>query len=366
MHEEKLLERLKTRFDRIPLKRGSSYEKKSSLPGGGHGYVSDNEAESEFKKLLSELWDYLEGSNIFKSILAELEQDPIKVKLEKYFKKRYLSNIQDLNVVVDPDTILLEPENEYESLVRSYIVIKSIVKANPIEWPNLKIKFSSNKLEEYKNRLYIFLKETIEDNYLVLYWLERYKHKCEWFSETRAKLLKLENDNDGINKERSLAYHLYEYLHDRGIEVFREPLSGNGRPDFVILHSSHQRSIADAKVFRKTNGRHNKGDILKGIWQVNKYLRSEIQRLGYVVIYKTCDVDLCFELSTSESSIFPCFNYNNRTIFLITIDIYENPKRKYASQSRATNKSIMIREKDIIKFIEEKDKDIDMSKDEEE
>ncbi len=72
------------------------------------------------------------------------------------------------------------------------------------------------------------------------------EQKCEWFQRTKLYEAWLENTQKG---EKILALHLYEYMHDQGVDFSIEPTSASGEADLVSAQTSDEPLIADAKIF---------------------------------------------------------------------------------------------------------------------
>lgn len=165
---------------------------------------------------------------------------------------------------------------------------------------------------------YDYVDEHIDDQQAILYFLRKYKHRCEWFR--REQLHHLAVDETG-KAESSLAFDLYEYLHDQGIDFSIEPKSASGRPDLITEQVGDDRVVADAKVFWPERGK-GKSYIVSGFNQVYTYLRDYNEPFGYLVIFKMCDDDLEF-MVPSTTAMFPSLSHNNKTIFFIVVDICE-------------------------------------------
>ena len=118
-----------------------------------------------------------------------------------------------------------------------------------------------------------------------------------------------------------LAFDLYEYLHDQGIDFSIEPKSASGRPDLITEQVGDNKVVADAKVFWPERSK-GKPYIISGFNQVYTYLRDYNEPFGYLVIYKMCEDDLKFMLPPT-TAMFPSLSHNNKTIFFVVVDICE-------------------------------------------
>ncbi len=165
---------------------------------------------------------------------------------------------------------------------------------------------------------YEYVDEHIDNQQATLCFLRKYKQRCEWFR--RKQLYQLAADETG-KAESSLAFDLYEYLHDQGIDFSIEPRSASGRPDLITEQVGDDKVVADAKVFWPERSK-GKPYIISGFNQVYTYLRDYNEPFGYLVIFKMCEDDLKF-MVPSTTAMFPSLSHNNKTIFFVVVDICE-------------------------------------------
>jgi len=137
--------------------------------------------------------------------------------------------------------------------------------------------------------------------------------------------------------------NLYEYLHDQGLDFMIEPFSVSGEVDLIAAQKTDDPLIADAKIFTSRKG---KTDFARWFNQIYIYTCDYNEPFGYLIIFKICEEDLRFAL-TNQTQSTPFVIHNNKTIFLITIDIfpYEAPASK-----RGLLKAIEINEQDFGDF----------------
>ena len=246
-------------------------------------------------------------------------------------------------------------ENELENAAISYFVVRKCVECDK-PMPEVEVGFTYSNGVKYDDSLayfrslfleplYEYLDEQLDDQRAALALLRRYKHKCEWFQ--RNYLYDLW-DKDTTKGEKHLALHLYEYLYDQGLDFVIEPWSISGEVDLIAAQKSDEPLIADAKIFNPEKGK-GKEYIAKGVNQIYRYTMDYNKPFGYLIIYKTCEEDLRFALSNQEQST-PFVIHNNKTIFLVTIDIF--PYETSASK-RGPLKSVEITEQDLIRIIPE-------------
>ena len=209
-----------------------------------------------FHYVLKQFWGFLNDQPLLAGMLNELEAKLhlVEEEVEKIFTSR--------------DGIVFDSEEK--NTVASYLVIKKCVES---EKDGIEINISHNYSNERKRNdaleafkdifvepLYEYLDENIDDSGYILSLLRKYKHKCEWFQ--REHLYKTWNDNTQKG-EKLLALHLYEYLHDQGIDFSIEPSSASGEVDLVSAQTSDEPLIADAKIFNTEKSK-GKDYIAKG------------------------------------------------------------------------------------------------------
>ena len=165
---------------------------------------------------------------------------------------------------------------------------------------------------------YEYVDEHLDDQQAILYFLRRYKHRCEWFHAERLRQAVRYDTHKG---EKTLALDLYEYLHDQGIDFHIEPHSTLGIPDFVADQIGKERVIADTKLFWPESSK-GKSYIISGFNQAYIYACDYNEPCAYLVIFKMCHEGLNFLVPSTQAS-FPSMTVNNKTIFFIVVDIFE-------------------------------------------
>jgi len=165
--------------------------------------------------------------------------------------------------------------------------------------------------------LYDYIDEHLDDQRALLALLRRYKHRCEWFDRER---LHTNWEEDTRRGERNLAYDLYQYLHDQGINFSIEPESASGRADLVKAQTGEEPLIADVKLFHSGKGK-GRSYLRKGFSQIYEYTQEYNQPIGYLVIFNICEDRLDLALS-GVTQTTPYIEYNNKTLFFMEVDIY--------------------------------------------
>lgn len=266
-----------------------------------------------FPSTLKQFWAYLQGSPILWGILADLEHRvPDAEKTAQRIMDEHSAQVGS---------------TEVESAAIAYFVLRRCVTAERDSmWHQVgRLYERSGDLDDVLERfrevfvepVYEYLDEQLDDQRAILDLLRRYKQRCEWFQ--RARLYELWKQNQASG-ERTLALDLYEWLHDQGLDFVIEPSSVSGEADLVAAQRSDDPLIADAKIFDVDSSRGTQY-IAKGFHQLYTYTCDFNAPFGYLVIYKTCAVDLRLALSAQVGRV-PFVTHNNKTIFLVVIDIH--------------------------------------------
>jgi len=198
--------------------------------------------------------------------------------------------------------------------------------------------------ELFLESFYEYIDEHLDDQQAILYFLRRYKHRCEWF---HAERLREEVKVDTQMGEKTLALDLYEYLHDQGIDFHVEPRSASGIPDFVADQVGKERVIADTKLFWPERSK-GKPYIISGFNQAYIYACDYNEPCAYLVIFKMRHEGLNFLVPSTQAS-FPSLTVNNKTIFFIVVDIFEYGT---SASKRGPMKSVDITEQELVQRVE--------------
>jgi hypothetical protein len=221
-------------------------------------------------------------------------------------------------------------DNELENAAFAYLMLKKCAESTDHLQASrvgsaLRAGSHENPVEAFRiafvEPVYEYLDEQVDDQRAILAMLKRYKHKCESFQ--RKRLFEVWK-GDTSKGEESLAFHLYEYMHDQGVNLTIEPYSESGRVDMVAAQNTEDPLIADAKIFNPEKDK-GKPYLCHGFHQIYQYTLDYNEPFGYLVIFKTCPEDLKLTLAGQEQSI-SFLTHNHKTIFLLTIDIYPHEK----------------------------------------
>lgn len=292
-----------------------------------------------FNNYLKQFFLFLGKNKIFEGITDKLEAKYPKIseKCAVYFDK---TNEE----IVDFD-------NEEESAAASFFILKKCASLTEDEVLTIGFRYDHNSEYEkcldifrdiFLDPFYEYIDEQLDDAGLIISLLFKFKQKCEWFNGER-----LFNawSNATQTGEKTLAFSLYEYLHDQGLNFHIEPKSASGVADLVSLQISGEPLIADAKIFSPEKGK-GKDYLIKAFNQIYTYTRDYNEPFGYLIIFKTCEEDIKFLTSRNETLI-PSVTFNNKTIFFLVIDIFQY---MHSASKRGTLKTFEVTEAELFQI----------------
>lgn len=164
-----------------------------------------------------------------------------------------------------------------------------------------------------------YLQDRVNETGNVLYLLQRFKTRVEWF---RREDLHAGYVTDTRHGEKRLDRALREFLFDGGIDFpLSQPESPAGQADIVASLGSDDPLVLEVKVFDPGRGR-NKSHIRQGFHQVLKYANDYNESVGYLVVFNCSPGLLSFQPGDGkQSDIPPRVVHGGKTFFLIVIDI---------------------------------------------
>ena len=87
----------------------------------------------------------------------------------------------------------------------------------------------------------------------------------------------------------------------------------------------------------------------RGYAQVYRYTQDYNDPFGYLVVFKVCREDLAVNFRYQEGAI-PYFTHNNKTIFVLVIDIFDYPE---PASKRGQLKTYTLTEEGLIQTVDE-------------
>ena len=262
------------------------------------------------------LLQFLDGNQYTRSLLNELEVSTA-VDFEQWVSEQGIRNVQF-------------PHSEAGRAKVCYGILKRCASDNNgeegVRWTRA---FSSETNFDAKFRDFTeavvdpfvnFLHDQIDDGGNILYLLERFKLKAEWFR--REELYGLYQGDTSVG-ESSLDQELRASLFEGGVDYpFSQPSSPSGKADIVALLGSDDPLVLEVKVFDPDRSR-GKSNLRQGLHQVLRYANDYNQSLGYLVMFNCSDRQLVISSEEASGAEFPPrITYGGKTFFAIPIDIH--------------------------------------------
>lgn len=185
-----------------------------------------------------------------------------------------------------------------------------------------------------------YLIDQLEESNSILYLLEKYNRKVEWFT---GKNLKKKYDELNANYEDYFEEDLRLFLFEQGIDYpFSTPKSSSGRSDIVGGIDTKDPLIVEVKIFDRSKD-YGKNRIKSGFTQILRYTEDYNKNQGFLVIFKVDEAELNFELE--QPNYFPpLININNKTYYIVTVNISEN----ISASKKGKSEIISITKEDLI------------------
>ena len=277
---------------------------------------------------------FLDENNYIRSLLATLDANT-SVDFEQWTTE--LRNMRELKF----------PQDEEGRAKVCYWILRRCVDDkhddNTLGWArhfSLETKFDAmlrDLTEAVVDPFINFLHDQIDDGGNVLYLIERFKLKAEWFR--RKELYHLYREDTSVG-EASLDLELRASLFEGGIDYpFSQPSSPSGKADIVALLGSDDPLVLEVKVFdpRKSKG---KSHLRQGLHQVLRYANDYNQSLGYLVIFNCSERQLVVSSEEAPKAEFPPrITYDGKTFFVVPVNIH--PDTASASKQKPASRLVI-------------------------
>jgi len=190
--------------------------------------------------------------------------------------------------------------------------------------------------EQFVEPLIEYLQERLGEATDVLYLLERYVHRVEWF---RKETLFEQYTADTARGEALYDTDLREFLFEQGIDFpFSQPKSASGQADIVSDLSSDDPLVCEVKLFDADS--RNKAYVAQGFRQAVQYAADFAQTTAYLVVFNMSDTHLELPTDAEPGEWPPRIEHQGVTTFIVRIrakpqlSASRQPKAKTVSISR--------------------------------
>lgn len=265
---------------------------------------------------------------------------------------KYSMNLQEINKLTDNLYYLFDRRTFKDSQERAAFLFQIISRLTMGRGYDLTYEDGFNTggtyketktaiFENYLRPIIFFLMDVLQESNSILYLLEKYKRRTEWFTgkEIYEKYFKLTK-----NFEDFLTEDLRLFLFDQGIDYpFSTPKSPSGEADVVGAIDTKDPLVVEVKVFDESRN-YGKSRIASGLSQIIQYTEDYGKPQGFLVIFNLDNVILNFDFPQENKFYPPMLSHNNRSYFFIVVNLY---KEKSASKIGKT-KVVTIPSGDLI------------------
>ena len=173
-------------------------------------------------------------------------------------------------------------------------------------------------IETFLHPIVQYLLDRLEEAGPVVYLLERYRKRTEWFM--RKRLVELYRSDDGGGEE-ALKQDLLLFLFDQGVDYpFTEAQSPSGRVDVVGLLDTSDPLVLEVKVLDKSKN-YGKARIREGLSQVIKYASDYGKDIGYLVVFNLEKLEVDFRLGDSAKAYPPLLIHGNKRFYFVVVSL---------------------------------------------
>jgi len=163
-----------------------------------------------------------------------------------------------------------------------------------------------------------YLGDKLDETSSVLFLLEKYKLRSEWFFKQKLNDLYFSNSAVGENK---LEEDLRLFLFDQGIEYpFSTPLSASGRADVVSMLHTEDPLVLEIKIVDEKK-KYGASRIKGGFAQIVKYADDYHKNVGYLVVFNFDQPKIEFTGTEHDNTWPQRIKFRDKTFYIITIDL---------------------------------------------
>ncbi len=197
-------------------------------------------------------------------------------------------------------------------------------------------------IEELITPLFYYLHDHLDKSNSVIYLLEKYKRRTEWF--TYHNLMEKYNTADK-NFEQIFEDDLRLFLFDQGIDYpYSTPKSTSGRGDIIGSIDTEDPLVVEIKILDKEK-KYGKKRIKEGFSQIIKYTNDYNKDIGYLVIFNVDNTEIDLVLSEKNNIFPPMINFNNKTYFIVVVNLYNG----VSASKIGTTEVVTIKEEELTK-----------------
>lgn len=164
-----------------------------------------------------------------------------------------------------------------------------------------------------------YLHESLDNISYILYILEKYKLRTEWFTKDILR----DKYKNVLNRqyEQVLEDDIRLYLFDQGIDYpFSTPKSASGRADVVSLVNTEDPLVMEIKIY-DSERKYGKERIISGFTQIVKYANDYHKNVGYLVVFNLDEIEIKIENIEPDNKFPSRVIFNGKTYYIIVVNL---------------------------------------------
>jgi len=190
-----------------------------------------------------------------------------------------------------------------------------------------------------------YLQERIGETSDVLYLLERYVRRVEWFEQDR---LWAAYDADTAHGEATYDKDLRRFLFEQGIDFpFSQPKSASGETDVVANLDEDDPLVCEMKLY--DGEKYSKAYVAKGVHQAVSYARDYGKTSAYLVIVNLSKRHLKLPSDGEANEWPPRIDVGGVTVFLVQVRALPQP----SASNRGKAEVVSVSKDDLLSTPEE-------------
>lgn len=271
---------------------------------------------------------YDQFRNAHKYFMDKVKKTPALYAI--LLESRYMSSIEDFAGLDMDNFEYTGYENEEEEAVFKFRLIEHYISQPNYDherllWQFFNTQHNSDRVSEYVEMMIDpivnYLEDVIDESSSVLFLLEKYKLRSEWFFKEKLNDLYHNNSKTGENK---LEADLRLFLFDQGIEFpFSTPLSTSGRADVVSMLHTEDPLVLEIKIVDDKKG-YGSNRIKGGFAQVVKYADDYHKNIGYLLIFNFDAVKIQISGNESDNTWPQRVKFRDKIFYLIFVDLHQS------------------------------------------
>lgn len=241
-------------------------------------------------------------------------------------------------------------EDDSERAIYHYCLLKVVQELNaeisriPALTPHPIHEVSKFFVENYVDPLVHYLSDQLTEGSVILYLLEKYKKKCEWFESDRLRYLYERPESQNV-QEKILDEDLRKFLFEQGIDYpFSTPSSPSGEADVVGLLHTDDPLVLEVKIFDREKS-YRKNRVIGGFRQIVSYSNDYHQPVGYLLVFNMDTVEINIDSITNTHSKFNKVNFAGKVYFIIFVNI--PPRETKSASKRGQTEKVTITEEEL-------------------